>query len=103
MPERTLRFQKDFQREARALARLTHPNIVMVFEFGQVADMFYFVMEYIDGVNLREAIEAGGLSTHEALKVIPQICEALQFAHDEGIVSPRHQTGKHHAGFEGAS
>ncbi len=79
-------FSERFQREARALARLTHPNIVMVFEFGQVADMFYFVMEYIDGVNLREAIEAGGLSTHEALKVIPQICEALQFAHDEGIV-----------------
>lgn len=79
-------FSERFQREARALARLTHPNIVMVFEFGQIADMFYFVMEYIDGVNLREAIEAGGLSTHEALKVIPQICEALQFAHDAGIV-----------------
>lgn len=79
-------FSERFQREARALARLTHPNIVMVFEFGQVADMFYFVMEYIDGVNLREAIEAGGLNTNEALKVIPQICEALQFAHDEGIV-----------------
>ena len=79
-------FLERFQREARALAKLTHPNIVMVFEFGQVSEMFYFVMEYVDGVNLREAIDAGGLTTHESLKVIPQICEALQFAHDEGIV-----------------
>lgn len=79
-------FQERFQREARALAKLTHPNIVMVFEFGQVSEMFYFVMEYVDGVNLREAIEAGGLTTHESLKVVPQICEALQYAHDEGIV-----------------
>ena len=79
-------FQERFQREARALARLTHPNIVMVFEFGQVSGMFYFVMEYVDGVNLREAMIAGGLTTRESMEVIPQICEALQFAHDEGIV-----------------
>lgn len=79
-------FLERFQREARALAKLTHPNIVMVFEFGQVSEMFYFVMEYVEGVNLREAIVAGGLSTHESMRVIPQICEALQFAHDAGIV-----------------
>lgn len=79
-------FLERFQREARALAKLTHPNIVMVFEFGQVSEMFYFVMEYVDGVNLREAIEAGGLTTRESLNIVPQICEALQYAHDEGVV-----------------
>ena len=43
-------------------------------------------MEYVDGVNLRQAIQAGGMSPKEALAIVPQICDALQFAHDEGIV-----------------
>jgi predicted Ser/Thr protein kinase len=79
-------FVERFNREARALARLSHPNIVAVHEFGQVNGLSYFIMEFVDGVNLRELERAGKLSPREALQIVPQICEALQFAHDEGIV-----------------
>jgi serine/threonine protein kinase len=79
-------FADRFTREARALARLNHPNIVGVYEFGQADGLHYFVMEYVEGLNLRQLEQAGQLSSHEALKIIPQICDALQFAHDEGIV-----------------
>ncbi|HEY3856718.1 MAG TPA: protein kinase [Verrucomicrobiae bacterium] len=79
-------FTERFNREARALARLSHPNIVAVFEFGQVNGMPFFIMEFVDGLNLRQLEQAGKLSAREALQIVPQICEALQFAHDEGIV-----------------
>ncbi len=79
-------FVERFNREARALAKLSHPNIVAVHEFGQVSGLPYFIMEFVDGVTLRELERAGKLSPREALQIVPQICEALQFAHDEGIV-----------------
>jgi predicted Ser/Thr protein kinase len=79
-------FADRFTREARALARLSHPNIVAVHEFGQAGGLHYFVMEYVEGLNLRQLEQAGKLTPREALKIIPQICDALQFAHDEGIV-----------------
>jgi predicted Ser/Thr protein kinase len=79
-------FVERFNREARALARLNHPNIVAVYEFGQVNGLPFFIMEFVDGLNLRELERAGKLSAREALQIVPQICDALQFAHDEGIV-----------------
>lgn len=79
-------FVERFNREARALARLSHPNIVAVHEFGQVNGLAFFIMEFVDGLNLRQLEQAGQLSPREALRIVPQICEALQFAHDEGIV-----------------
>jgi serine/threonine protein kinase len=79
-------FAERFNREARALAKLSHPNIVAVYDFGQTHGLHYFVMEYVDGPNLRQIERANKLSTREALQIIPQICEALQFAHDEGVV-----------------
>jgi len=79
-------FAERFTREARALARLSHPNIVALHEFGHVNGLNYFIMEYVDGLNLRQLEQAGRLSPREALQIIPQICEALQFAHDEGVV-----------------
>ncbi|MBC7855827.1 MAG: serine/threonine protein kinase [Pirellulaceae bacterium] len=79
-------FAERFTREARALARLSHNHIVSVFDFGQADGLFYIVMEYVDGVNLRQMIQTGKLTPAEALAIVPQICEALQFAHDEGIV-----------------
>jgi serine/threonine protein kinase len=68
------------------MARLSHPNIVAVYDFGQVAGMPFFLMEYVDGPNLREVQRGGKLDPREAMQIIPQICEALQFAHEEGIV-----------------
>jgi len=79
-------FAERFTREARALARLSHPNIVAVYDFGHKDELHYFIMEYVDGPNLRQVQKAGELETRTALKIIPQICEALQFAHDEGVV-----------------
>jgi HEAT repeat protein/predicted Ser/Thr protein kinase len=79
-------FAERFMREARSLARLDHPNIVGVHDFGQSGGFHYFLMEFVDGANLRQIERAGNLTAHEALQIIPQICEALQFAHDEGIV-----------------
>jgi predicted Ser/Thr protein kinase len=79
-------FAERFNQEARALARLSHPNIVAVHEFGQVNGLPFFIMEFVDGLNLRQLERSRKLSAREALQIVPQICEALQFAHDEGIV-----------------
>jgi hypothetical protein len=76
-----------FTREAQTLARLNHPNIVQIFDFGVTADgRCHILMECVDGVNLRQAMRDGKLSPEEAMGIVPQICEALQCAHDEGIV-----------------
>jgi tRNA A-37 threonylcarbamoyl transferase component Bud32 len=79
-------FAERFAREARALARLGHPNIVAVYDFGQAGELYYFVMEYVDGVNLRQLLRDGQLQPEQALRIVPQICDALQYAHEEGIV-----------------
>jgi hypothetical protein len=79
-------FAERFGREARTLARLAHPHIVSVYDFGHDGDLYYLVMELVDGVNLRQAIEAGGMEPKQALAIVPRICEALQFAHDQGVV-----------------
>ena len=79
-------FADRFTREAKALARLNHPGIVTLYEFGQADRLFYFLMEFVDGVNLRQLLDAGRLSAREALAIVPQICDALQYSHDQGIV-----------------
>lgn len=79
-------FAERFSREARALARLNHPHIVSVYDSGNRGGLYYFIMEYVDGVNLRQAIQAEQISPEKALAIVPQICEALQYAHEEGVV-----------------
>ena len=82
-------FAERFAREAKVLAEVSHPNIVTVHDFGQAGqtEQFYFLtMEFVDGVNLRQAMKAGRLTPQQALAIVPPICEALQFAHDRGIV-----------------
>ena len=79
-------FQERFAREARALARLQHPNIVTVFDFGTAGDYSFLLMEFVDGANLRQMMADGPLDPALALSIIPQVCDALQFAHDEGVL-----------------
>src|SRR5436190_22804607 len=79
-------FSKRFAQEARSLARLNHPNIVSVYDFGLAGPYYYFVMEYVDGTNLRDITQTRQLGPNEALTIIPKICDALQYAHDEGVV-----------------
>jgi serine/threonine protein kinase len=125
-------FAGRFAREAKALAKLNHPGIVTLYEFGVVAGilpavepgilpggkdavsservkssgavpggkmppstsgqrpdstpLYFFLMEFVDGVNLRQLLHASRIAPREALAIVPQICDALQFAHDQGIV-----------------
>ena len=111
-PERVAdpKFAERFTREAQALAALNHPNIVTIHDFGVTAappadprnsqpatlsaatattpaPTFYFLlMEFVDGVNLRQAMKAGRFTPEQALAVVPPVCEALQYAHEHGIV-----------------
>jgi tRNA A-37 threonylcarbamoyl transferase component Bud32 len=79
-------FAERFGREARALARLGHPNIVAIHDVGRAGDLYYLVMEYVDGVNLRQLLRDGHLRPAQALQIVPQLCDALQYAHEEGVV-----------------
>ena len=78
-------FSERFAREARTLGKLHHPNIVTVFEHGEKDGLFYLLMEYVDGVNLRQAMQAGRFTPEQALAIVPGICDALQAAHAEGV------------------
>ena len=80
-------FADRFTREARSLAHLNHPGIVTLYEFGKTSLGRYFIlMEFVDGVNLRQLLAAGRLSPREALAIVPPLCDALQYAHDRGII-----------------
>ncbi|MBI5388256.1 MAG: serine/threonine protein kinase [Verrucomicrobia bacterium] len=87
-PERVLdpQFAERFTREAQALAALNHPNIVTIHDFGQTGGFYYLLMEFVDGVNLRQLLRARKFTPEEALAIVPPLCDALQFAHDRGIV-----------------
>jgi tRNA A-37 threonylcarbamoyl transferase component Bud32 len=79
-------FAERFNREARVLARLNHPHIVTVFDFGTAGPFCFLLMEYVDGVNLRQAMQAGGFTPADTLALVQDICAALKFAHEEGIL-----------------
>ncbi len=79
-------FAERFLREARSLARLNHPQIVTVHDFGDMDGLYYFTMEYVDGQNLRDLLQEGPLPPAQARSLAMQICDALQYAHDEGLV-----------------
>ena len=105
--EQDAQFAERFTREAQALARLNHPNIVTVHDFGTVGQasslplsekqneksetgkmpvLHYLLMEFVDGLNLRQLLQARKMPSDQALTIVPKICEALQYAHEQGIV-----------------
>jgi serine/threonine protein kinase len=80
-------FVRRFRQEAQAVARLSHPNIVSVYDVGQEDGTYYIVMEYIDGQTLKEMIkEKGKLSPEKAIDLTSQICSALEHAHENNII-----------------
>jgi tRNA A-37 threonylcarbamoyl transferase component Bud32 len=84
--EQDAQFAGRFTREAQALARLNHPNIVTVHDFGEAGGHCYLVMEFMDGLNLRQLLQSRKMPSEQALTIVPKICEALQYAHEQGIV-----------------
>ena len=76
-----------FLHEAKAMARLAHPNIVTLYSFGRtLSGHCYMVMEWVEGPNLNWVVENSKPKVPEALRIVGQICDALQHAHDQGVV-----------------
>ena len=79
-------FTERFRREAATLARLDHPNIVKLFDYGQREGFAYFVMEFVAGVDLSHRIAKGPLPLNETFAIASQLCDALQHSHERGVV-----------------
>ncbi|HZV00278.1 MAG TPA: protein kinase [Planctomycetota bacterium] len=75
-----------FRREARAIAALRHPNVVAVHDVGQVEEIPYFTMEFIEGLPLDRRLVRGPLEGKEAIEILAPIAEALHYCHGEGVV-----------------
>ncbi len=79
-------FSQRFEREAKAMARLNHPNIVSIYDFGITDGLFYYVMEFVDGPDLGELAKSEDLTSMESLEIVTQVCKAMQYAHENGVV-----------------
>jgi tRNA A-37 threonylcarbamoyl transferase component Bud32 len=76
-----------FQREARAAARLGHPNIVTIFEVGEVGDTHYIAMELVEGLDLGETMAVPDrFTTEEKVRMVVDVCRGLDFAHKMGVI-----------------
>jgi len=75
-----------FQREARTLAQLNHPNIVQVFDAAQSGPWCYILMEYVAGPNLRQILGDSQLPSAEVFRITKAICDGLQYAHNRNVV-----------------
>ena len=75
-----------FRTEAKAMARLTHPNIPAVYDFGVVEEYCVLVMELVEGPNVFVLMRQGPLKPAQALEILAQVCDAVQFAHSRGVI-----------------
>ncbi len=75
-----------FQREAKAAARLQHPNIVTIYEIGEVDGTRYIAMEYVDGIDLSEAMAPDRFPLEKKVRMMVDVCRGLEFAHRMGVV-----------------
>ncbi len=80
-------FSMRFVREAHAVARLNHPNIVQVYDFGEEGDIAYLVMEFIRGDELKSTLSTGGqFDRKECVRIMSELLDALDFAHEAGVI-----------------
>lgn len=85
--------EQAFAQEARTMARMKHPYLVDVFDFGQLDDLLYIIMEHIPGRSLREVTHGHHVEPEEAIKLMVDLCNGLQHAHECGIVHRRLNPG----------
>jgi serine/threonine protein kinase len=79
-------FAKRFQREAKAIARLYHPNIVPVYDFGIYRDYSYIVMRYVEDARSLSQVVSASLTTEQIIDLISQVASALAYAHAQGVI-----------------
>ena len=79
-------YEKRFLLEAKAAGKLTHPNIVTIFDYGEEEDIAYMAMELLEGQDLRARIRQGEIPPLEAVEIALQIADGLGFAHEFGVV-----------------
>lgn len=79
-------FVERLKREARTLARLAHPNIVQIFDYGQTSDFVYVVLNFIEGCTLDRYLARNTVSEQDLAKMLIQMVKGLQYAHSEGII-----------------
>jgi len=84
--EGKLEYQKRFFLEAKAAGRLSHPQIITVYDFGQEGDIAYMAMEFLKGKELRSRMMEGSISVPEAVHIAEQVAEGLGYAHEHGVV-----------------
>jgi serine/threonine-protein kinase len=79
-------YQKRFFQEAKAAARLNHPRLITIYDFGEEGDLAWMAMEMLAGTELRERIAQGPIPVREAVKIAEQVADGLGFAHEHGVV-----------------
>lgn len=79
-------FVARFDKEAAALAALSHPNIVSIVDKGRTDTTYFLVMEFVEGPSLREQIRSPLLTPKEALRMMMEICRAVEYAHSRGVI-----------------
>ncbi len=78
--------RRRFEREAQAVARLNHPAVVPVYDYGEVAGQPYFTMEYVEGTDLLSYARRRALGTDAICRMMVRVCDAVQYAHDYGVI-----------------
>lgn len=79
-------FRSNFQTEAKSMARLNHPNLIGVYDFGEVDGMLYIIMEYVPGESLHHVSYGGKLKGADAARIVAAICDGLAHAHEHGVL-----------------
>jgi serine/threonine protein kinase len=79
-------FHSRFFQEAKAAARLNHPALITIYDFGEEGSLAYMAMELLDGTELSRRMMQGAIPLHEAVSIAEQVAEGLAFAHDNGVI-----------------
>jgi serine/threonine-protein kinase len=79
-------YHQRFFQEAKAAARLNHPALITIYDFGEEGSLAYMAMELLNGIELSERMKQGTIPLHEAVSIAEQVAEGLAFAHDNGVI-----------------